>query len=66
PYEDGSRSRATTINSGIRSSYGVDAFIASYGDPDWAAVGGNLAVCAAVGVVMLSLATWSFRRGTRA
>jgi ABC-2 type transport system permease protein len=50
----------------LPSSYGVDAFIASYGDPDWAAVAGNLAVCAAVGVVMLSLATWSFRRGSRA
>ncbi|MGC0414866.1 ABC transporter permease [Embleya sp. AB8] len=50
----------------LPSSYGVDAFIASYRDPDWAAVGGNLAVCAGVGVVMLSLATWSFRRSTRA
>ncbi|OPC85220.1 transporter [Embleya scabrispora] len=50
----------------LPSSYGVDAFIASYGDPNWAAVAGNLAVCAGVGVVMLSLATWAFRRSTRA
>ena len=50
----------------LPSSYGVDAFIASYHDPGWVSVACNLAVCAIVGVVMLTLATWSFRRSTKA
>lgn len=49
----------------LPSSYGVDAFIATYGSPDWASFAANLAVCAAVGVVMLTLATWAFRRTAR-
>lgn len=49
----------------LPSSYGVDAFIATYGSPDWASFAANLAVCAAVGVVMLTLATWAFRRTSR-
>jgi ABC-2 type transport system permease protein len=49
----------------LPSSYGVDAFIATYGTPDWAAFGANLAVCAGVGVAMLTLATWAFRRTAR-
>lgn len=49
----------------LPSSYGVDAFIASYHDPGWVSVACNLAVCAVVGVVMLTLATWSFRRSTK-
>lgn len=49
----------------LPSSYGVDAFIATYGTPDWAAFAANLAVCAGVGVAMLTFATWAFRRTSR-
>lgn len=49
----------------LPSSYGVDAFIATYGSPDWASFAANLAVCAAVGVAMLTLATRAFRRTAR-
>jgi ABC-2 type transport system permease protein len=50
----------------LPSSYGVDAFAETYRDnPDWMSVAGNLAVCAAVGVATLALATWAFRRSAR-
>ncbi|MFF0184183.1 ABC transporter permease [Streptomyces sp. NPDC005244] len=47
----------------LPSTYGVEAFARSFGAaPDWAAVLGDLAVCAGVGVVSLALATWAYRR----
>ncbi|MFI6337487.1 ABC transporter permease [Streptomyces sp. NPDC050535] len=47
----------------VPSTYGVEAFARTFGDhPDWAAVFGNLAVCAGVGVASLALATWAYRR----
>ncbi|MET8680648.1 ABC transporter permease [Streptomyces sp. NPDC004647] len=47
----------------LPSTYGVEALARSFGPrPDWAAVGGDLAVCAAVGVASLAVATWAYRR----
>jgi ABC-2 type transport system permease protein len=47
----------------LPSTYGVEAFARSFGrSPDWAAVLGDLSVCAAVGVVSLAVATWAYRR----
>ena len=47
----------------LPSTYGVDALARTFAArPDWAAVGGDLAVCAAVGVISLALATWAYRR----
>ncbi|AUG76671.1 transporter [Kitasatospora sp. MMS16-BH015] len=49
----------------LPSTYGVEAFARTFtAAPDWAAVGGDLAVCAAVGLVSLTLATWAYRRAT--
>jgi ABC-2 type transport system permease protein len=52
----------------LPSTYGVEAFARSFApDPDWFAVGADLGVCAAVGVLSLALATWAYRRAaTRA
>ncbi|GAA2741606.1 MULTISPECIES: ABC transporter permease [Kitasatospora] len=50
----------------LPSTYGVDAFARTFtARPDWAAVTGDLAVCTAVGLASLTLATWSYRRATR-
>ncbi|MEU9132157.1 ABC transporter permease [Kitasatospora sp. NPDC048540] len=50
----------------LPSTYGVEAFARTFsGRPDWAAVAGDLSVCAAVGLVSLTLATWAYRRATR-
>ncbi|GAA4844942.1 ABC transporter permease [Kitasatospora terrestris] len=50
----------------LPSTYGVEAFARTFADrPDWAAVGGDLGVCAAVGLVSLALATWAYRRAVR-
>jgi ABC-2 type transport system permease protein len=50
----------------LPSTYGVEAFARSFAArPDWAAVAGDLAVCAAVGLGSLALATWAYRRATR-
>ncbi|WP_055491940.1 ABC transporter permease [Streptomyces sp. TP-A0356] len=47
----------------LPSTYGVEAFARSFdGHPDWALVLGDLAVCAAVGVASLAMATWAYRR----
>ncbi|OAR26430.1 transporter [Streptomyces sp. ERV7] len=47
----------------LPSTYGVEAFARSFGGhPDWAVIGLDLAVCAAVGVVSLLAATWAYRR----
>ncbi|WP_316520721.1 ABC transporter permease [Kitasatospora brasiliensis] len=47
----------------LPSTYGVDAFARTFApDPDWAAVLGDLAVCAGVGVASLAVATWAYRR----
>ncbi|KRV50145.1 transporter [Wenjunlia vitaminophila] len=47
----------------LPSSYGVDAFARTFDShPDWAVVLVDLGVCAAVGVVSLTLATWAYRR----
>ncbi|MFI6656281.1 ABC transporter permease [Streptomyces sp. NPDC050523] len=47
----------------LPSTYGVEAFARTFGKhPDWAFVLGDLAVCGAVGVVSLAVATWAYRR----
>lgn len=47
----------------LPSSYGVDALAeALRPGPDWGAVAGSLAVCAAAGAAALALATWAYRR----
>jgi ABC-2 type transport system permease protein len=47
----------------LPSTYGVEAYSRSFADhPDWAFVAGDMAVCAAVGVVSLAVATWAYRR----
>ncbi|MFI8080753.1 ABC transporter permease [Kitasatospora sp. NPDC086009] len=49
----------------LPSTYGVEAFARTFAaDPDWAAVTGDLAVCAGVGVASLAVATWAYRRAT--
>ncbi|MFI9272418.1 ABC transporter permease [Kitasatospora sp. NPDC052896] len=49
----------------LPSTYGVNAFALTFAArPDWPAVGGDLAVCAAVGVISLAVATWAYRRAT--
>lgn len=47
----------------LPSTYGVDALARTFdARPDWSVVGLDLAVCAAVGVVSLAVATWAYRR----
>ncbi|MFJ6936116.1 ABC transporter permease [Streptomyces sp. NPDC101132] len=47
----------------LPSTYGVEAFARTFAPhPDWPVVLLDLAVCAAVGVVSLALATWAYRR----
>ncbi|MDF3297071.1 ABC transporter permease [Streptomyces tropicalis] len=47
----------------LPSTYGVEAYARSFSaHPDWALVAGDMAVCAAVGVVSLAAATWAYRR----
>ena len=47
----------------LPSTYGVEALARSFDVvPDWAAVTGDLAVCAGVGLVSLVVATWAYRR----
>lgn len=47
----------------LPSTYGVEALARSFdAHPDWAVVGLDLAVCAAVGVLSLTVATWAYRR----
>nr|WP_232110107.1 ABC transporter permease [Streptomyces buecherae] len=47
----------------LPSTYGVEALTRSFdAHPDWLAVGVNLGVCAAVGVISLAAATWAYRR----
>ncbi|WP_441246615.1 ABC transporter permease [Kitasatospora sp. McL0602] len=47
----------------LPSTYGVEAFARTFtAAPDWAAVGGDLAVCGVAGLLSLSLATWAYRR----
>ncbi|MFC4030374.1 ABC transporter permease [Streptomyces polygonati] len=48
----------------LPSTYGVEALARTFGGErtDWAAVGADLSVCAAVGVVSLAVATWAYRR----
>ncbi|MFJ3929709.1 ABC transporter permease [Streptomyces sp. NPDC090029] len=47
----------------LPSTYGVEALARSFeARPDWGAVGVDLAVCAAVGVVSLAVATLAYRR----
>ncbi|MEW2585131.1 ABC transporter permease [Streptomyces virginiae] len=49
----------------LPSTYGVEAFARTFEpEPDWAAVALDLGVCAAVGVVSLSVATWAYRRAS--
>ncbi|WP_440571834.1 ABC transporter permease [Streptomyces sp. KR2] len=46
----------------LPSTYGVEAFARTFAPhPDWAAVLVDLGVCAGVGVVSLTLATWAYR-----
>lgn len=47
----------------LPSTYGVEALARTFDPhPDWAAVCVDLAVCGAVGVVSLAVATWAYRR----
>nr|WP_128643449.1 ABC transporter permease [Streptomyces sp. SS] len=47
----------------LPSTYGVEALARTFDPhPDWAAVGLDLAVCGAVGVLSLAVATWAYRR----
>ncbi|MFN1188284.1 ABC transporter permease [[Kitasatospora] papulosa] len=47
----------------LPSTYGVEALSRSFdAHPDWAVVALDLAVCAAVGVLSLAVATWAYRR----
>jgi ABC-2 type transport system permease protein len=47
----------------LPSTYGVEALARSFdASPDWAMLGGDLAVCAGVGVVALAAAAWAYRR----
>ncbi|MGW0117407.1 ABC transporter permease [Streptomyces sp. NPDC003327] len=47
----------------LPSTYGVEALARTFEPrPDWTAVAVDLAVCGAVGVVSLALATWAYRR----
>ena len=47
----------------LPSTYGVEAFARTFAPhPDWTAVLLDLAVCGAVGVLSLALATWAYRR----
>ena len=49
----------------LPSTYGVEAFARTFApNPDWAAVAGDLGVCAVVGLVSLAVATWAYRRAT--
>lgn len=47
----------------LPSTYGVEAFARTFQhSPDWLAVGGDLTVCAVVGVLSLAAATLAYRR----
>lgn len=47
----------------LPSTYGVEALARTFDPhPDWAAVAVDLAICGAVGVVSLAVATWAYRR----
>jgi ABC-2 type transport system permease protein len=47
----------------LPSTYGVEALARTFdAHPDWTAVALDLAVCAAVGVFSLAVATWAYRR----
>ncbi|MER7043464.1 ABC transporter permease [Streptomyces jumonjinensis] len=47
----------------LPSTYGVEALARTFdANPDWAGVALALAVCAVVGVVSLTVATWAYRR----
>ncbi|MGV9254772.1 ABC transporter permease [Streptomyces sp. NPDC003697] len=47
----------------LPSTYGVEAYARTFtAHPDWTFVAADLAVCAAVGVVSLAVATWAYRR----
>lgn len=47
----------------LPSTYGVEALSRSFDShPDWAVIAFDLAVCAAVGVLSLAVATWAYRR----
>lgn len=47
----------------LPSTYGVEAYARTFAArPDWVFVGVDMAVCAAVGVVSLAVATWAYRR----
>ncbi|GAA2414970.1 ABC transporter permease [Streptomyces glaucosporus] len=47
----------------LPSTYGVEALAAAFEpDPRWASVAADLGVCAAVGAVALTAATWAYRR----
>ncbi|MEU3712487.1 ABC transporter permease [Streptomyces catenulae] len=47
----------------LPSTYGVEALIRTFdADPDWLAVAADLGVCAGVGLLSLTAATWAFRR----
>ncbi|MFF4649043.1 ABC transporter permease [Streptomyces sp. NPDC001380] len=47
----------------LPSTYGVEAFARTFdAAPDWTAVGADLAVCAAVGLLSLTAATRAYRR----
>jgi ABC-2 type transport system permease protein len=52
----------------LPSTYGVDAFartLRGSGATDWAVLGADLSVCAAVGVASLAAASWAYRRAAR-
>lgn len=47
----------------LPSTYGVEALARTFApSPDWLPVLGDLAVCGAVGVISLAVATWAYRR----
>lgn len=49
----------------LPSTYGVEALARTFEPgPDWLAVCADLSVCAAVGVVSLTLAAWAYRRAS--
>ncbi|MFI9049770.1 ABC transporter permease [Streptomyces sp. NPDC053427] len=47
----------------LPSTYGVEALTRSFAaHPDWLMIGADLGVCAVVGVLSLTVATWAYRR----
>lgn len=51
------------VRDALPSTYGVEALARAFdARPDWIAMAADLSVCAVVGAVSLSVATWAYRR----